>query len=1265
MNLLNSELHTYSRSIDEEARSSLSVLASMIADGSTVLDVGTGSGALGKFLSEGKSCKVDGVSHNPEEVRIASPFYNRTVQADIDVSSLSQHFSPGSYDVIVLADVLEHLRHPEQVLLDAGRLLTASGRLLLSIPNIAYAGLVGELLTGEFRYRDEGLLDRTHLRFFTRRSLLEFLDQAGWKVTRVDEITRELRASEFQIPIANLAPSVLQRLLQLPDALTYQFIVEAIPGTPNTSGNWPAFMPTNHPVVRDHALALYWRTGTAEYCESQKLTIWGRLGESIQDLAFVLPENAVAIAGLRLDPADRPGYLHLHELKLQSPTGEILWHWDGRPESLDATEHQQISFASSDQGGCVVALMAGDDAHMELPIPNDVLHRIQPDSLITVRASWPLSTDYLALSAQLSERDAIISEGMGRESAQVEALRQLSELNQSMAARCHDLETQRERLTEQVEAMDSEQQNLFGTLADVRAELGNVAKEREQLVHHLQTIEQSTVFRLTRPLVSAKMALDRMLDGRTAAASAAVELPDSSNVVPEPPEVVDVVIPVYRGLEDTRRCLESVLAATAKVQHRIVVIEDACPEPELRVYLQSVAQASPSVLLVRNESNLGFVATVNRGMALAPDHDIVLLNSDTEVAGDWLDRLRSAAYCRGDVGTVTPLSNNATICSYPRFCQPNEIPSEFDTESLDRLCAEINGGQHVDVPTAVGFCMYIRRDCLAQVGMFDVEQFGTGYGEENDFCMRATQRGWKHLLALDTFVRHVGGVSFGAAKQKREADAFEKLRRLHPTYEGLVRDHVARDPARPARLALDIARLGASRVPTVLFVTHDRGGGTEQHVRELAHHLGGKANSLVLRPAEGGSFLLEWLAKGEEGFRLSFSLPADMDELRCVLLQSGVAHVHFHHLLGIVPEVWNLPAFLAVGYDFTIHDYYSICPQISLTRHDNRYCGELGLQQCCDCLQVSPAPGGVGVLEWRHNYHRLLKNARHVFAPSQDAASRVKRRFPDLEIKVIEHPDLLEVPLPTPTPRASGTPRPVLKVAVIGALSSIKGADSLETVAIEAARRSTPVEFHLLGYAYRRLATQPSAHLTVHGPYAEADLGDLLAWLDPDVVWFPALWPETYSYTLSACLRRGIPVVAPDIGAFPERLAGRAWTWVEPWDRDPGEWLAFFDRIRLENFAKHASPLPPTVTTVGEGQFHYRTDYVAGLQRSSAAFQFDPEVLARHAFHDKRGMAAARAGARRATLALLVRLRNSRLLSVWARRIPLRWQTRVKTWLTG
>src|SRR5690554_6866308 len=122
-------------------------------------------------------------------------------------------------------------------------------------------------------------------------------------------------------------------------------------------------------------------------------------------------------------------------------------------------------------------------------------------------------------------------------------------------------------------------------------------------------------------------------------------------------------------------------------------------------------------------------------MTYSTTRDVLLLNSDTEVSGDWVERMAAAAYSSENAGTVTPFSNNAEICSWPLICEDNPLPPSTTLAELNEAFRPL-AGKTIELPTAVGFCMYIRRDCLERTGLFE-PVFGAGYGEENDFCRRA------------------------------------------------------------------------------------------------------------------------------------------------------------------------------------------------------------------------------------------------------------------------------------------------------------------------------------------------------------------------------------------------------------------------------------------------------------------------------------------------------------------------------------------------
>ncbi len=274
--------------------------------------------------------------------------------------------------------------------------------------------------------------------------------------------------------------------------------------------------------------------------------------------------------------------------------------------------------------------------------------------------------------------------------------------------------------------------------------------------------------------------------------------------------MIDVIIPVYKGARETRRCLGSVLESAQRARFEVVVVDDASPDSEITAFVNELAAAG-RITLVRNESNAGFVRSVNRGMAMHADRDVVLLNSDTEVANDWLDRLHASASRGPDVGTATPFSNNATICTYPFPGWTGGMPGTLGLAALDRLFASVNGGKAVELPTAVGSCMYIRRACLEAIGPFDAERFGRGYGEENDFCLRAAKAGWRHVLAGDVFIFHEGAVSFSDERSARANAAEQALLDVHPDYLRLVREFALRDPSSELREAVDAARAALGR----------------------------------------------------------------------------------------------------------------------------------------------------------------------------------------------------------------------------------------------------------------------------------------------------------------------------------------------------------------------------------------------------------------------------------------------------------------------
>ncbi len=269
--------------------------------------------------------------------------------------------------------------------------------------------------------------------------------------------------------------------------------------------------------------------------------------------------------------------------------------------------------------------------------------------------------------------------------------------------------------------------------------------------------------------------------------------------MPIPPHC-DVIVPVFEAREHVERCLAS-LECHLPALARLVLINDASHDPALGEHLAAVAARHPSAVLLRNERNLGFVATANRGLALAhaAGRDACLLNSDTVVTARFLEGLAACAWSSRASGVVSPFTNNGTILSLPLWLRGNAIPEPFDVDQFAEIVRRASPRAWPEIPTAVGFCMYVRADVLRAVGLFDEVSFGRGYGEESDFCERARRLGFRSRLADDVFVAHAGRASFGSEGDSREIANNDVMARLHPDYHERIRTFIAADPLRGLR----------------------------------------------------------------------------------------------------------------------------------------------------------------------------------------------------------------------------------------------------------------------------------------------------------------------------------------------------------------------------------------------------------------------------------------------------------------------------------
>jgi GT2 family glycosyltransferase len=640
--------------------------------------------------------------------------------------------------------------------------------------------------------------------------------------------------------------------------------------------------------------------------------------------------------------------------------------------------------------------------------------------------------------------------------------------------------------------------------------------------------------------------LDPAMERRSAAGLSTDFMPVWADVVGQRPtarsrtparrRAIDVVVPVYRGLAQTLACLNAVMPTLPRGS-RLHVVDDAGPDPALAAALDDLARAG-RIRLIRQPLNRGFPAAANAGMEAAAGRDVVLLNSDTLVPPGWLEALAEAAYSAPDIGCVSPLSNDATILSYPLRAGGNPMPTLAETARLAALARRANGDATVDIPVTVGFCMFIRRDCLDEVGPLREDLFAQGYGEENDFCLRARHRGWRHVAATGMFVAHEGAASFGMARRHLLERNAAILARLHPGYDALIADWEARDPLGPTRRRMDVLRWRKGQRPSAaILVTHAGGGGVDRLISQRVEALDAVGvRAIVLRP-EGAKVVV---GDGSTP-NLRFAMPDERDALVRLLRADRPTHVELHHDLGHDPTVLDLAAQLGIPHEVYVHDYAWFCPRIALVPQ-HTYCGEPSIAGCEACIadNGSNLETDISVPELVARSARLLGAARQVVTPSLDVVTRLRRHFPSVSAKAVPWEDDSAIPPPPPVTAS------VHHVCVIGGIGVEKGYEVLLACVRDAAARRLDLSFTVIGSTADDARLLDAGPAFVTGRYAEDELPDLVRAHQPDVAFIPSIWPETWCFTLGHAWRIGLRTAVFDIGAPAERVRRTGWGWVLP-----------------------------------------------------------------------------------------------------------------------
>lgn len=614
---------------------------------------------------------------------------------------------------------------------------------------------------------------------------------------------------------------------------------------------------------------------------------------------------------------------------------------------------------------------------------------------------------------------------------------------------------------------------------------------------------------------------------------------------------VDIVIPIYNAFDFTKKCIETVIKNTDLKQHTLVLVNDKSPDERILPMLQDFVKSYQDlhIDLIDSKENQGFVKSVNIGMSHSKN-DVVLLNSDTEVTANWLDKMIKTAYIEENVATVTPLSNNATLASIPNFLEENTIPNYISLEEYAKLVEECSYNAYPELTTAHGFCMYIRRDAIEKVGLFDSETFGKGYGEENDFSYRCIQNGLLNLLCDNTFIYHKGTQSFTEEKEELAKSHWEILKEKYPCNVEMNNDLCIYNPYSYVQDNIKYNLANKYR-KNMLIVVHEffelenkLVGGTVQHIYDLVQHIRKDVNCHVFYYRNGKYRVKSFFENSEAEMVIGSISSYEMAKTRNFqykfILQKlfsliNIDFVHIHHIANHYFDLIDAIKEKKLPYFVTLHDFYFICPTIILLENGEKCCVDNGNRNCSACLsKLKKIKDKDFIDKWRKLSYELLKNAKEIIAPNESVVEIFNKFFKNLDIKVIEHgmnkEDFVEAQ--EIVERKDNRKN----IAFLGGITPYKGLDFMKDLIQKANNDEIPYNIHLFGRASEWEYNSSSKNFVYHNTYNRNEIAKILKENNIDLVLLLATWPETYSYTLTEATIAEVPVVAISYGALENRI---------------------------------------------------------------------------------------------------------------------------------
>lgn len=597
---------------------------------------------------------------------------------------------------------------------------------------------------------------------------------------------------------------------------------------------------------------------------------------------------------------------------------------------------------------------------------------------------------------------------------------------------------------------------------------------------------------------------------------------------------VDIVLPVYNDSEHLSKLLPTV--DRTSLEHRLILVDDGSTEEETLQLIDTYISEHPNTRLIRNERNLGYIPSINRGLVVTRSPQIALISTDLLLPENWLERLVMPLIKDPTVASCSPFSNHGGITAFPYPLQENHQFENRTLTEIDQIFQEIRS-LYTTIPYGNISCMAMNRQVIHEIGIFDQNVFKGEGGAEIDWSMRAVQAGYRHVAVENLYIDRSHRENFQSLAKLRQRQRYRnEIRQRYPDFEESLKEYLSKDALSAVKIYAFLRLTAPSVKRRTLIIQNDGGHGAEAYIQDQIAERSVRSEVIFLLRylTQKGRYQIDY--RFEDNL---FSMMLDSFEEVCELSKRfDVNGIIVNQISGYPNLKEHLEAITRLASETganlidIIHNYLPICPRFYLRNAWEMPCDVPAVEECAKCLSGSFHQlyyETSSIEEWRRMWQTFLLSCEEVRVFSQDSLRLMRKAFPTLD-RVHVMPERHSI---MDAISRTYSEDDTIGIGILGDLTELKGVKRIKAMVERADKLKLPIRFEILGKCEERIRS-PRFH--VSPLCAEEEFPAAILGLGIDAIFVSSIYPETFSYTTQQAIEMDLPCICFPLGAPVERL---------------------------------------------------------------------------------------------------------------------------------